>query len=61
MARDPVCGMSVEETKAAAKTEYQGMTFYFCSASCHKSFVANPKQYLKTPPPRSTDDPKRGH
>ena len=33
MARDPVCGMHVEEQRAAGTSEYQGETCYFCSAS----------------------------
>ncbi|WP_367079317.1 YHS domain-containing protein, partial [Luteitalea sp.] len=30
--KDPVCGMTVEPAKAAATSEYQGQTYYFCSA-----------------------------
>ena len=29
MERDPVCGMSVDPQKAAAKVEYAGKTYYF--------------------------------
>lgn len=46
MATDPVCGMKVDEKQAAAKAEYQGTTFYFCSAGCHKAFTADQKKYL---------------
>ena len=31
--RDPVCGMTVVEEKAAGKSEYGGHTYYFCGAS----------------------------
>jgi YHS domain-containing protein len=31
MARDPVCGMEVDERTAAATAEYQGTTYYFCA------------------------------
>ncbi len=47
MVTDPVCGMTIEETKAAATEEYQGTTLYFCSDSCHSKFQANPTQYVK--------------
>lgn len=47
MAIDPVCGMTVDEKQAAAKAEYQGATYYFCSSSCHKTFTAEPAKYAK--------------
>ncbi len=46
MAKDPVCGMTVAEKKAAAKSEYKGKTYYFCAAGCKKAFDANPGKYL---------------
>jgi P-type Cu+ transporter len=48
MAIDPVCGMSVDETTAAAKTSYKGKTYYFCSEDCKESFDRDPDKYLKT-------------
>ncbi len=45
MATDPVCGMTVEPDQAAAKAEWGGRTWYFCSANCHQKFVAAPEQY----------------
>lgn len=47
MAKDPVCGMEVDEKKAPAKTEYKGKTYYFCAPGCKKAFVQNPDKYLK--------------
>ncbi len=55
MATDPVCGMKVEEAKAAANAEYQGRTYYFCSPGCHQAFVQQPMKYIKaaaSSPPR---------
>ena len=52
MAKDPVCGMEVEEKKAAAKAEYKGKTYYFCAPGCKKAFVENPERYLKEEPSR---------
>ena len=34
MAKDPVCGMTVDEKKAAATATQDGKTYYFCSAGC---------------------------
>jgi YHS domain-containing protein len=45
MAKDPVCGMQVDPTKAAGASEYQGKTYVFCSAGCKRKFDSNPQQY----------------
>ncbi len=42
---DPVCGMSVELEQAAAKDDYDGKTWYFCSTHCQNKFHAAPEQY----------------
>ncbi len=42
---DPVCGMTVRTAGAAFTSTYQGQTYYFCAASCKKSFDANPAKY----------------
>ena len=47
MAKDPVCGMNVDEKKAAAKSEYMGKTYYFCAVGCKKTFDGNPAKYVK--------------
>ncbi len=46
MAKDPVCGMNVEENKAAATSSYKGQTYYFCAKVCKKSFDKDPEKYL---------------
>lgn len=46
MVQDPVCGMKLEEEGAAAKSEFQGKTFYFCSLSCKTKFDGDPETYL---------------
>lgn len=43
--KDPVCGMDVEPSQAAARMEYRGQTYYFCSQSCQEQFRANPARY----------------
>ena len=45
MAKDPVCGMEVDEKTAAGKSEYQGQTYYFCSVGCKKAFDKEPQKY----------------
>ena len=47
MAIDPVCKMQVEESKAAAKSDYNGKTYYFCCPGCKARFDRNPQDYLK--------------
>jgi P-type Cu+ transporter len=43
--KDPVCGMDIDPTTAAASEEHEGTTYYFRSESCHQRFVAAPKQF----------------
>ncbi|HEV2960222.1 MAG TPA: heavy metal translocating P-type ATPase [Candidatus Angelobacter sp.] len=43
---DPVCGMYVDPANARGTAEYQGKTYYFCSARCEQRFKAEPEQYL---------------
>ena len=47
MAKDPVCGMDVDEQKAPARTEYKGKTYYFCAPACKVAFDANPEKYTQ--------------
>jgi Cu+-exporting ATPase len=47
MVTDPVCKMTIDEHKAAGKSEYQGRTYYFCAVGCKTKFDANPQQYVK--------------
>jgi len=48
MAKDPVCGMEVDEKKATQKTFYRGKTYYFCSATCKKEFDRDPGKFVKS-------------
>ncbi|MFN0108707.1 MAG: heavy metal translocating P-type ATPase [Blastocatellia bacterium] len=47
---DPVCGMKVDEAKAAARFDHAGETYFFCHLGCQKKFSANPLFYLNKPP-----------
>src|SRR5580698_6094832 len=53
LAKDPVCGMSVDPTTAKHKAEHAGEIFYFCCAGCRGKFVAEPARYLAEPAPSS--------
>ena len=46
MSIDPVCGMQVDEKSAAATSEYQGQTYYFCAPGCKAAFDKDPEKYL---------------
>ena len=48
MAKDPVCGMTVDEAKAAGKSDYQGQTYYFCAPVCKRKFDEDPAKYAKS-------------
>lgn len=50
MAIDPVCKMEIGEGSTQHKLEYQGNTYYFCSAACRNAFEANPGKYLREKP-----------
>jgi len=43
--KDPVCGMQIESTAAAASEDYEGKTYYFCSDACQQRFVASPLHF----------------
>jgi YHS domain-containing protein len=45
MAIDPVCGMEVEKATAAATSEYEGQTYYFCAPGCKQAFDKDPEKY----------------
>ncbi|MCP8312826.1 MAG: YHS domain-containing protein [archaeon] len=47
MAKDPVCGMIVDEKRTKYKSDYKGKTYYFCSVACKSAFEKNPGNYVK--------------
>ena len=46
MTKDLVCGMEVDPKTAAAKSEYKGVTYYFCARGCKVAFDKDPEQYV---------------
>jgi YHS domain-containing protein len=47
MAKDPICGMMVDEKKAKFKSDYNGKTYYFCAPTCKATFDKDPAKYSK--------------
>ena len=55
MVRDPVCGLRLEDPRnakgladeAAYKSEYDGLTYYFCSMRCKQLFDEAPERHTK--------------
>lgn len=45
MCKDPVCGMQVDESKAAAKSEFKGKSYCFCGTKCKETFDKEPSKY----------------
>jgi YHS domain-containing protein len=45
MAKDPICGMNVNEKTAKFKSEHKGKIYYFCSQACKAAFDKNPAKY----------------
>jgi P-type Cu+ transporter len=43
---DPVCGMTVEPSRAAGSVDYQGRTYYFCGRRCLERFRENPEPFV---------------
>lgn len=59
---DPVCGMEIDPTSAAAKSDYKGISFYFCAVECQEKFDADPDRYLTgatEPMPASEGPPQK--
>jgi xanthine dehydrogenase accessory factor len=45
---DPVCHMKIDPRAAAARSLYEGVTYYFCNSHCKSSFEKDPRKYLST-------------
>ncbi len=45
MAKDPVCGMTVSEKTSKYSSVHEGVSFYFCSATCKRTFDSDPHKY----------------
>ena len=44
---DPICGAALDERHLAARSDFQGERYYFCSQRCKMEFDDNPYAYAK--------------
>ncbi len=49
-AKDPVCGMTVDKSKARHHAKRGDQTYYFCCEACKTKFNADPESYLRPKP-----------
>jgi YHS domain-containing protein len=45
--KDLVCGMMIDPKTAAATSECEGKTYYFCARGCKVAFDKDPEKYIK--------------
>ena len=50
LAKDPVCGMSVDAATAKHRFEHNGKTYFFCCDGCRTKFAIDPARYLSGEP-----------
>jgi Cu+-exporting ATPase len=56
MAKDPVCGMTVDPASAKGGSfEHGGETYFFCNPRCREKFAAEPQKYLAAAPEVATE------
>jgi heavy metal translocating P-type ATPase len=54
LAKDPICGMTVDPKKAVAKIDHAGQSHYFCSKGCAQRFAQSSEKYVAA----TADSPK---
>jgi YHS domain-containing protein len=54
---DPVCHTDIIATSASGNSEYEGLTFYFCSTQCQEKFAADPVGVLRAEGEHDHDRP----
>ncbi|HEX9462002.1 MAG TPA: heavy metal translocating P-type ATPase [Alphaproteobacteria bacterium] len=50
LAKDPVCGMTVNPATAKHKASHGGVTYFFCNPRCREKFEAYPQRYVSPAP-----------
>ena len=50
LAKDPVCGMSIDPDLTAHHAAHDGQDYHFCSVGCRTKFVAESQKYLADAP-----------
>jgi P-type Cu+ transporter len=56
MARDPVCGMTVDSSRAPATAQHAEKSYFFCCTKCAEKFRVDPGKYVdaESPEPMHT-------
>ena len=57
---DPVCGMSLDPTRAAGSTVHEGRTYYFCNPRCLEKFQVDPQHFIGSRHAEPPPTPKAG-
>lgn len=57
LARDPICGMTVETAGARHTAEAGGRTWYFCGEGCRGRFLGAPERFAAAAAPREPAAP----
>jgi YHS domain-containing protein len=55
--KDPVCGMEIDSESAAATSDYEGTTYYFCAVGCKEQFDAEPAKFLGAAAQATAEEP----
>jgi Cu+-exporting ATPase len=50
LAKDVVCGMTVDPDFTVHKAKHKDKTYYFCSPGCKKAFNEEPEKYISPDP-----------
>jgi Cu+-exporting ATPase len=50
LAKDPVCGMTVDPQNSAGSFDHGRQRYFFCSSGCLKKFRSDPDRFLKPSP-----------
>jgi P-type Cu+ transporter len=53
--------MTIDPSKAAARIDHDGRTYYFCSQGCAARFKQNPEKFLATPGTAGMTEPAPAH
>ena len=61
MAKDPVCGMTMNPATSRNRHDYEGVTYYFCGKRCLAKFSAEPAKYLGRSAPAAQAHDHTGH
>lgn len=56
VAKDPVCGMPVDEGRGTHPVTHQETLYWFCSEGCRAEFLRYPDEYASSKPESGAED-----